>query len=102
MSICKQHLRNLQTWLLIILVSPVSGFAMPSPLQQQAGDAHLQWRARSEALTDDLLKDAGQLSPMRRAVVLARLAQRWSEDDQEHARKWFQNAVDLIEQVPGK
>jgi len=102
MSICKHHLRTLQTWLLIILLSPISAFAMPSLRQQQTADGYEQWRARSEALTDDLLKDAGQLSPLRRAVMLARLAQRWSTDDQEHARKWFQNAVELVEQASSK
>jgi hypothetical protein len=68
----------------------------------QADDAHDRWRARSEALTDDLLKDAGQLSAARRAVILGRLAQDWWEEDQTRARKWFQNAIELIEQVPGK
>lgn len=101
MSICKRHRRALQTWLLIILLLPVSGFAIPST-PQQTGDAYELWRARSESLTDELLKDSSQLSAARRAVILGRLAQGWWNEDQTRARKWFQNAIELVEEVPGK
>jgi tetratricopeptide (TPR) repeat protein len=86
----------------MILLLPVSGFAMPSPRQQQTGDTSALWRARSEALTDDLLKDAGKLSDARRAVILARLARGWWTEDQTRARKWFLNAIELVEPVPNK
>jgi hypothetical protein len=101
MSICKRHRRTLQTWLLIILLLPVSGFAIPST-PQQTGDAYELWRARSEALTDDLLKDSNQLSAARRAVILGRIAQGWWDEDRTRARKWFQNAIELVDEVPGK
>ena len=83
-------MRSVLACLLILALVPAITFAGQSGSEQ--------WRARSEALTDDLLKDAGQLSPPRRAVLLARLAQRWWPDDQARARKWFQNAVELVEQ----
>jgi hypothetical protein len=97
----KRHRCTLQTWLLIVLLLPVSGFATPST-PQQTGDAYELWRARSELLTDDLLKDAGQLTAARRAVIMGRLAQGWWDHDQTRARKWFQNAIELVEQVPSK
>ncbi len=86
--------------LLILALQPAiagqSGFA-----PQKNGEAEL-WRVRSQGLTEDLLKDAGQLSPMRRAVLLARLGQRWWGDNQARARTWFRNAIDEVEQVPNK
>jgi len=95
-------MRHLLVCLLILALLPAITFAgQPGVAPHKDEDSEL-WRTRSQALTDDLLKDAGQLSPMRRAVVLARLAQRWSTDDEEHARKWFQNAIDLVEQAPNK
>jgi len=60
------------------------------------------WRVRSQTLTDDLLKDAAQLTPLRKAIVWMRLGQRWWEADPKRARGWFQNAIDVVEQVPNK
>jgi hypothetical protein len=67
-----------------------------------SGQQNEVWRARAEALTDDLLKDAAQLSAARRAMVLGRIGQGWWDEDQSRARKWFQNAIELVEQVPNK
>src|SRR6185369_17338360 len=66
------------------------------------GQQNEMWRARSEALTDDLLRDAAQLSAARRAVILGRLGQGWWDEDQTRARKWFHNAIELVEQVPNR
>lgn len=66
------------------------------------GQQNEAWRARSEALTADLLKDAGQLNAVRRAVILGRLGQGWWNEDVSRARKWFQTAIELVEQVPNK
>ena len=81
------------TCLLILAMQPaVTGRA----------DGDVQWRIRSQALTEDLLKDADEVSVPRRAVILGRLGQGWWELDQSRARKWFQNAIELVEQVPTK
>jgi hypothetical protein len=66
------------------------------------GQPNELWRARSEALTDDLLKDAGQMSAARRAVILGRLGQGWWTEDEFRARRWFQSAIELVEQAPNK
>lgn len=95
-------MRSAVACLLILALLPAITFAGQSPLAPPKDEDFEVWRTRSQALTDDLLKDAGQLSPMRRAVVLARLAQRWSADDQERTRRWFQSAIELVEQAPNK
>ncbi len=68
----------------------------------QAQDSSELWRVRSQAFTDDLLKDAGQLAPFRRAVLLARLGQHWWAEDPARARTWFRSASEIVEQVPNK
>ena len=73
----------------------------PKPTKQN-DEANELWRVRSQTLTDDLLKDAAQLSPLRRAVLWMRLAQRWWEVDPKRARGWFQNAIEAVAQVPNK
>jgi hypothetical protein len=75
---------------------------MPVPIVAQNDEAKELWRVRSQTLTDDLLKDAAQLSPLRRAVLWMRLAQLWWEADGKRARGWFRNAIEVIEQVPNK
>ena len=80
----------------------ITGCVAPARAIPGHGDSYELWRVRSQALTDDLLKDAGQLSPARRAVLLARLAQRWWPEDQARARHWFQSATEVVEQVPNK
>lgn len=95
-------MRSALACLLILVLLPTITFAGQPRFAPRKDEESELWRTRSQALTDDLLKDAGQLSPMRRAVILARLAYRWSTDDQEHARKWFQTAVELVEQAPIK
>lgn len=69
---------------------------------QQNDAAYELWRVRSQSLTDDLIKDAADLKSMRRAVLLARLAQRWWADDRRRSAGWLKNAVEIVEQVPNK
>jgi hypothetical protein len=91
--------RTVAAFILILVL--ISAAICANGQQKEIGASEI-WRVKSQTLTDDLLKDASQLSSNRRAVVLARLAQRWSTDDPEHARKWFQNAIELVEQAPNK
>ena len=69
---------------------------------QQNDAAYELWRVRSQSLTDDLIKDAADLKSMRRAVLLARLAQRWWAEDRRRSAGWLKNAVEIVEQVPNK
>jgi hypothetical protein len=69
---------------------------------QQKDPGYELWRVRSQTITDDLLKDATELTPNRRAILWARLAQRWSRDDSRKATIWIGNAIDIVERVPNK
>ena len=71
-------------------------------LHAQNDETRELWRIRSQTITDDLLKDATQLTPLRRAVLWTRLAQCWWKADQKRAKGWFQNAIDVVAQVPNK
>src|SRR6185295_6417356 len=65
-------------------------------------DARELWLVRSQTLTSDLLKDAADLSPQQRAVLWAKLAQRWWREDPKRARIWVLNAIEVVDQVPNK
>jgi len=60
------------------------------------------WRVRAEAITEDLINDGQQLPPFRRAVLRARLAERWWHDDPRRAAGRLQSAIEIVEQVPNK
>jgi hypothetical protein len=86
--------------LLFLILQPVfggwTGFA-----QKRDSDYQL-WLVRSQTITDDLLKDAGQLSSLQRAVLWVKLAQRWWREDPGRATSWITNAIQIVEQVPNK
>jgi len=74
---------------------------MPALAQEKDNTREL-WLARSQNLTSDLLKDGTDLSSLQRAVLWAKLAQRWWRDDPKRARTWIANAIEVVEQVPNK
>jgi len=80
--------------LLVLLALPISIFAQ--------NPANELWRVRAEGITEDLINDGQQLPPLRRAVLRARLAERWWRDDQRRAAGRLQSAVEIVEQVPNK
>jgi hypothetical protein len=65
-------------------------------------DARELWLVRSQNITNDLLKDAADLSSMQRAVLWVELGQRWWREDPTRARSWITNAIEVVEQVPNK
>jgi hypothetical protein len=88
--------RSIHACLLILALAP---FAFAQPAQN---DARELWLARAQNLTSDLLKDGADLSSMQRAILWAKLAQRWWREDPRRAREWIVNAIDAVEQVPNK
>jgi hypothetical protein len=78
------------------------------PLAQQAGvaqsanNAYELWLVRSQTLTADLIKDSADLTPSDRALLWARLAQRWWQSDPEKARLWMLKSIEIVETVPNK
>jgi hypothetical protein len=85
---------------LVILAVPLCALSQSARLEQRKDPSYELWRVRSQTITDDLLKDATQLSSTRRAVLWARLGQRWWRDDPRKATTWITNAIELIEPVP--
>ena len=88
--------RSVHACLLLLALASV-GLAQPT----QKGEREL-WLVRSQNITNDLLKDAGDLNSMQRAVLWGKLAQRWWREDQKRARTWGANAIEIVEQVPNK
>lgn len=65
-------------------------------------DARELWLVRSQNITNDLLKDAADLSSMQRAVLWVKLGRCWWREDPSRARSWITNAIEVVEQVPNK
>src|SRR5215467_14398756 len=86
--------RSIHACLLILALAPL-GFA-----QSTQKDERELWLVRSQNITNDLLKDATDLSSLQRAVLWAKLAQRWWREDLKRARTWIANAIEVVEQVP--
>ena len=95
-------MRSALACLLVLAMQPALTFAGGQGFAQERDEESELWRVRSQGITDDLLKDASQLSSMRRAVLWARLAQQWWDNDPGRARMWFRNAIEVVEQVPNK
>lgn len=88
--------RSIRACLLILALAP---FCLA---QSPPNDARELWLARAQNVTGDLLKDGADLSNMQRAVLWAKLAQRWWRDDPKRARTWIANAIEVVEAVPNK
>lgn len=88
--------------LLIVSVLPLSGFAQQIGSAQQGSTSYDLWLVRSQAITADLIKDSADLTPPERALLWARLAQRWWRDDPEQARSWMLKPIEIVEAVPNK
>ena len=84
----------------IILALTSYGLAQSETPAQN--DARELWLVRSQNITNDVLKDAGDLSSMQHAVLYVKLAQRWWRDDPKRATTWITNAIEAVEQVPNK
>ena len=74
------------TWAATVLCLFV---ACLTSVAQEKDNARELWLARAQNLTSDLLKDGTDLSSMQRAVLWAKLAQRWWRDDPKRARIWI-------------
>src|SRR4051794_14007441 len=75
--------------------------ALPSVIFAQRVTGEL-WRVRAQTITEDVLKDASNLSPLRRALVWGKLAELWWREDSARATTWLTNAVEVVEQTPNR
>ena len=83
----------------VLLLTTLS-LAPPSACGQK--EAQDLWQIRAENITNDLLKDATDLSSTQRAVLWGKLGQRWWREDPKRARTWITNAIEVVQQVPNK
>ncbi len=90
----------IETPFVVLVLLTTLSLAAPSA-QGQKEDREL-WQIRAQNLTNDLLKDAMDLSSMQRAVLWAKLGQRWWGEDPRRARIWITNAIEVVEQVANK
>jgi hypothetical protein len=86
----------------VIFMALCTTFSGSTALAQKRDSEYQLWLVRSQTLTTDLLNDAADLSSMQRAVLWAKLAQRWWREDPKRARTWVANAIEVVEQVPNK
>ena len=92
------NLRNL--WIVFLaLLTTLSLAPSSAHAQKEARDF---WQIRAQNLTNDLLKDATDLNSMQRAVLWAKLGQRWWREDPKRARTWITNAIGVVERFPNK
>ena len=87
---------------LIMAMQPVFCFAQQVGSAQQGSSSYDLWLVRSQAITADLIKDSADLTPSERALLWARLAQRWWREDPEKARSWMLKPIEIVEAVPNK
>jgi hypothetical protein len=91
--------------MVIFAILAILALTSPCPAQSETPaqiDEHELWLVRSQNITNDVLKDAGDLSSRQRAVLYAKLAQRWWRVDARRATTWIVNAIEAVEQVPNK
>src|SRR5258706_7263850 len=88
--------------LLIMAMRPLPGFAQQVGSAQQGSSSYDLWLVRSQTITADLIKDSADLTPSERALLWARLAQRWWRDNPEQARSWMLKPIEMVEAVPNK
>ena len=88
--------------LVIVALQPQFGLLANAVVPEQTEATYQLWLVRSQAITDDLIKDAADLDPSNRALLLARLAQHWWQANPEKARVWMAKAIETVEAVPNK
>jgi hypothetical protein len=95
-------MRFMRFWFLMAVFPPVCIVAQTIAPIPQNNSAEDLWLIRSQAITDDLVKDAGDLSSTERAILWAKLAQSWWRINPEKARSWMHKAIEIVEEVPNR
>src|ERR1700730_888139 len=87
---------------LIVGVPFLPGFPLQAGPAQQGSTSYDLWRGRSQKITADFIKDSADLPLSDRAVLWARLAERWWPEDPEQARSWMLKPIEIVEAGPNK
>lgn len=95
-------MRHLLLCALIAATLPLTAFSQEAAPAQQGSAAADLWLVRSQTITDALIKDAADFTLSGRALLWARLAQRWSRDDPEKSRSWMVKSIEIVEAIPNR
>jgi hypothetical protein len=98
----KITMRRIFLCLLVIVLQSVPILAQQAPPSEPGTSSYDLWLVRSQTITADLIKDSADLPRSERALLWARLAQRWWLDDPEKARAWILKPIEIVEAVPNK
>jgi hypothetical protein len=96
------YMRFICLCFLIIAMQPSAGFAQQATVASTGSASYDLWRVRSQTITEDLIKDATILTSSERALLWARLAQTWWQDDAEKAHSWMLKSTEVVEAVPNR
>lgn len=86
----------------IVLLALLASLSLAASSARGQKEGRELWQIRAQNITNDLLKDAADLSSMQRAVLWVKLGQRWWREDPKRAKTWVTNAIEVVEQVPNK
>lgn len=86
--------------LLILAMRPLPGVAQKAGSAQKESISYNLWLVRSQTITADLIKDSADLATSGRAMLWAKLGQRWWQADPEKARPWLLKTIEVVEAVP--
>jgi len=89
----------LRNCILVLLLVSASSLAQTP---RQKNPAYDLWLVRSQRITTELLEDASDLDASNRAILFARLAERWWQDNPAKSRAWMISAIETVENVPNK
>jgi hypothetical protein len=87
---------------LIVAMQPLQAIAQQSASVHPGTSAPDLWLIRSQAITEDLIKDFSSLNSSKRALMWATLAQTWWQADPEKARLWILKSIEFVEAVPNR
>jgi len=95
-------MRFILACLLFVASCSLPVFTQQTGSAQQGEVSYHLWRVRSQTITEDLIKDAPDLTTSERALLWARLAQRWWRDEPEKAYSWMLKPIEMVEAIPNK
>lgn len=86
----------------VLMMAAAITFGQKDNSTQTRNAARALWLVRSQSITEELIKDGGDLPSSARALLWARLGELWWQEEREKARSWLLKAVAIVEDVPNR
>jgi len=87
---------------MVVILALHSVLGVRPSLAQKKDSVRELWLIRSQAITEDILKDVGNLEKWDQPILLARLGQLWWQENPEKAKAWLSKSIEIVEAVPNK